>query len=286
MDMDSLYNEYKSLLFLLAYRMIGSVIDAEEIVRESFVTLEQRTDREKIENKKIYLCKIVINECLDFLHLSEKKRELYVGPWLPEPLLDQAEAIDDPSVFYLQKETLSTAYLLFLQKLNHMGRALFLLREIYQFSFDEVAAIVGKSSESCQEILQRAKGSIRFELDPVDFSVAEAQVNDFVQAVLERNTDHLLEFIREDVICYSDGGGKIKASRIPIFGLSRVLQLLFHFVEMHEGNFSLTYATVNKLPGVIVEIGDGLKYVYSFAFKDSKIATIYTVANPDKLTHV
>lgn len=287
MNLASLYQENKALLFSLAYRMLGSVMDAEDIVQDAFVTFEQLPKAEEMENKRAYLCKIVTNRCLDLLRSSAKKRELYVGPWLPEPLLDREEVADDPSVAYLQKESLTTAYLLLLQQLNAMERAVFLLREIFQYSYDEVAEIVGKSSANCRQIFRRAKQSIHFDpADTPDYSVMEAQVKDFVQSLLQGNTTHLMELISEDVIFYNDGGGKVRAAGIPIAGSANVVHVLSNFIRMYAGQYKLQYVNVNLQPGLIAVMDNGNRYVYSFEFKGSQIQTIYTVANPDKLVHV
>lgn len=287
MNIELLYKENKALLFSLAYRMLGSVMDAEDIVQDVFVTFNQLPQAEEMENKRAYLCKMVTNRCLDLLRSSAKKRELYVGPWLPEPLLDQEELVDDPSATYLKKESLSTAYLLLLQQLNAMERAVFLLREIFQYSYEEVAEIVGKSSANCRQIFRRAKQSIHFEPDvPLDSFAMEAQVKDFVQSILQGNTTHLMELIRDDVICYNDGGGKVRAAQVPIIGFSNVMKVLSNFVRMYEGQFTLRYVPINLSPGLIITMENGNRYVYSFEFQGSQIKTIYTVANPDKLAHL
>jgi RNA polymerase sigma-70 factor (ECF subfamily) len=262
-------------------------MDAEDIVQDAFVTFDQIPDREKITNVKAYLCKIVTNRCLDLLRSSAKKRELYVGPWLPEPLLNQEILENDPAISYLQKESLTTAYLLLLQQLNAMERAVFLLREIFQYTYEEIADMVGKSVANCRQIYRRAKQSIHFDSETIP-SVTEAQnqVKDFVQSIIQGNTTHLLHLIREDVVCYNDGGGKIRAAQIPVVGLSKVIHMHTNLAKMYEGQYKVQFAEVNGLPGMIIVMNDGTKYVYSFSFKGKEIQTIYAVANPDKLLHI
>lgn len=152
MDIESLYKEFRAPLFSLAYRMLGSVMDAEDVVQEAFLSYEQVGDSDSIQNKRAYLYKIVTNRCLDLLRSSAKKRELYVGPWLPEPLMDNTMPGpgQDPSELYLRRESISTFYLLLLQQLNAVERAVFLLREIFRYPFDEIAGMVGKSSANCR----------------------------------------------------------------------------------------------------------------------------------------
>lgn len=287
MSMEGLYQTYQPLLFSLAYRMLGSVMDSEDIVQEAFITFNQLPNREHIENKKAYLCKIVTNRCLDLIQSSAKKREIYVGPWLPEPLFEKENSPSDPSQAFLQQESISTAYLLLLQQLNAIERAVFLLREVFQYSYDEIAEILGKSNANCRQIFHRAKKSMEY--DPENqpsISMAESKVKLFVQSILNGNVTQLLDLVREDVAMYSDGGGKVKAAQIPIFGAAKVLQLLQNLVKMYTGKYTIKYTAVNGLPGLILTLDDHLQYVYSFAFNDNRIQTIYAVANPDKLRHL
>jgi RNA polymerase sigma-70 factor (ECF subfamily) len=262
-------------------------MDAEDIVQDTFVTFDQIPDREKITNVKAYLCKIVTNRCLDLLRSSAKKRELYVGPWLPEPLLNQEILESDPAISYLQKESLTTAYLLLLQQLNAMERAVFLLREIFQYTYEEVADMVGKSVANCRQIYRRAKQSIHFDSETIpSVTEAQTQVKDFIQSIIQGNTAHLLHLIREDVVCYNDGGGKVRAAQIPVVGLSKVIHMHTNLAKMYEGQYKVQFAEVNGLPGMIIVMNDSTKYVYSFSFKGKEIQTIYAVANPDKLLHI
>ncbi|MBW7459921.1 sigma-70 family RNA polymerase sigma factor, partial [Paenibacillus sepulcri] len=157
---DQMYASYKTLLFTLAYRMLGSVMDAEDIVHEAFLSYNA-ADSERIHNIKSYLCKIVTNRCIDRLRSSQKKRELYVGTWLPEPLVTGQSGSEDPYDAYARQESLSMAYLLLLQQLSWVERAVFLLREVLQYEYDEIAEIVGKSPANCRQIFHRARRSIK-----------------------------------------------------------------------------------------------------------------------------
>jgi RNA polymerase sigma-70 factor (TIGR02957 family) len=287
MSMEGLYQTYQPLLFSLAYRMLGSVMDSEDIVQEAFITFDQLPNREQIENKKAYLCKIVTNRCLDLIRSSAKKREVYVGPWLPEPLLEGENSRNDPTHAFLQQESISTAYLLLLQQLNAIERAVFLLREVFQYSYDDIAEILGKSNANCRQIFHRAKKSMEYDLKKQpSISIAESTVKEFVQSILNGNVNQLLDLVSEDVAMYSDGGGKVKAAQVPIFGANRVVQLLQNLMKLYAGKFTINYTSVNSLPGLILTIDDHLQYVYSFTFSGNQIQTIYTVANPDKLRHL
>lgn len=287
MSMEGLYQAYQPLLFSLAYRMLGSVMDSEDIVQEAFITFNQLPNYELIENKKAYLCKIVTNRCLDLIRSSAKQREVYVGPWLPEPWLEIENSPNDPSQAFLQQESISTAYLLLLQQLNAIERAVFLLREVFQYTYDEIAEILGKNNDNCRQIFHRAKKSMKY--DPTEqpsISMAESKVKEFVQSILTGNVNHILDLVSEDVTMYSDGGGKVKAAQIPIFGATKLVHFLQSIMKIYSGKFTIKYTSVNGLPGLIISFDNHLHYVYSFAFSGNRIQTIYAVANPDKLRHL
>ena len=157
MDTAQLYETYKPLLFSIAYRMTGSVMDAEDIVHEAFLTYSRIRNVKVIENEKAYLCRVVINSSLDKLGSAASKREVYVGEWLPEPIVENT---NEPSQIYLMKESISIAYLLLLQQLSAVERAVFILREVFQYSYDEIGEIVEKSPSNCRQIYHRSKKSI------------------------------------------------------------------------------------------------------------------------------
>jgi len=287
MNIEELYKRYKTELFSLAYRMLGSVMDAEDIVQDAFLSYDGLPNVGEIRNERAFLYKIVTNRCLDLLRSSAKKREMYVGPWLPEPLLEKGASDNDPSHKYLRSESISMAYLLLLQQLSATERAVFLLREIFHYSFEEIADIVGKSSANCRQIFHRAKKSIHF--DPGEqpsVSVAEEKVKEFVNSLLQGNTMKLLELVSEKVVLYSDGGGKVSAAQVPVAGFEQVLKLHQNMINRHAGKMTFSFLMVNGLPGIHIRLDDGLQYVYTFAYRDHKIEAIYTVANPEKLRHV
>ncbi|RIX50081.1 RNA polymerase sigma-70 factor [Paenibacillus nanensis] len=287
MSTEELYKRYKTELFSLAYRMLGSVMDAEDIVQDAFMSYDGLSDAGAIRNERAFLYKIVTNRCLDLLRSSAKKREMYVGPWLPEPLIEKGASDNDPSNRYLRSESISTAYLLLLQQLSATERAVFLLREIFHYSFEEIADIVGKNSANCRQIFHRAKKSIHFDPDQQpSVSIAEEKIKEFVHSLLQGNTTRLLELVSENVVFYSDGGGKVRAAQVPVVGSMRVLHLHQNLINMHAGKMTFSFLMVNGLPGILIRLGGGMQYVYSFAYRDHKIEAIYNVANPEKLRHL
>ncbi|MFC9774237.1 sigma-70 family RNA polymerase sigma factor [Paenibacillus chitinolyticus] len=201
MDTEKMYQTYRPLLFSLAYRMLGSVMDAEDIIQEAFLTFNQLPPETNVRNKRAYLCKIVTNRCLNLLQSSAKQREVYVGTWLPEPLVRAENFILNPSEIYQRKETISTAYLLLLQQLSAVERAVFLLKEIFQYPYVEIGEIIGKSTFNCRQIFHRAKKSIHPQSpNHSTKSAADSQVQLFLHSLLEGDMDSLMKLLTIDVV--------------------------------------------------------------------------------------
>lgn len=292
---ESLYNTYKPLLFSLAYRMLGSVMDAEDIVHESFLAL-RKTGWEHVGNVRAYLCKIVTNRCLNHLQSSAKKRELYPGPWLPEPLVGEAgnsAEADDPLKSYVHKESLATAYLLLLQQLSYVERAVFLLREALQYDYDEIADIVGKSSVNCRQIYHRAKRSLgnrspAAEDDERAAASSETSrlVEQFVRALASADVDQLMNALSADAALVMDGGGKVTAPPRAVVGSLRIATFLATMPSKLPPEVAYRLTDVNGRPGVVVQTRDQTIAVTSFQEESGRITGIYVVVNPDKLRHV
>ncbi|WP_214630137.1 RNA polymerase sigma factor SigJ [Paenibacillus agaridevorans] len=291
MDIESLYKEHRAELFALSYRMLGSVMDAEDIVQETFIAYGQSLNVEPVRNVRAYLYRIATNRCLDLLRSSAKKRELYVGPWLPEPLLGDfnggATGGEDPALAYERSESMSTAYLMLLQQLNAVERAIFLLRELYQYSYEEIAEIVGKHAANCRQIYHRAHKSIRDSKgEHPTAEVAESLVKSFVQSVFKGDKSRILELVSDNIVFLSDGGGKVRAAQVPVRGANAVLSLLQNLLVMYDATYQFDYVWINGTPGLRFDFDDGNRYIYSFGFRDGVIDHIYCICNPDKLGHV
>ncbi|MBS4202166.1 RNA polymerase sigma-70 factor [Bacillus sp. FJAT-49732] len=285
METEQLYETYKPLLFSIAYRMTGSVADAEDLVQEAFLTYNSVSSEKVIENKKAYLCKIVMNSSIDKLRSAASKREVYVGEWLPEPLVDED---NDPSHTYLMKESISTAYLLLLQQLSEDERAVFLLREVFQYSYEEIATIIEKSSTNCRQIFHRAKKSMvnRPAAPTLDFQSMRSSVEQFAMALQNGNINQMLALLKTDAVYISDGGGKVKAALNPIYTPERIVFLFISIMKKMPENSRMEFKVVNGYPGVVISINDYVAYVVSIEFLDDKISRIYMVANPEKLSHL
>ncbi|MCJ8008346.1 RNA polymerase sigma-70 factor [Lederbergia wuyishanensis] len=285
METEQLYQMYKPLLFSIAYRMMGSVVDTEDLVHEAFLTYNRVSSKKVIENPKAYLCKIVMNSSIDKIRSAASRREVYVGEWLPEPLVDEE---NDPSHSYLMKESISTAYLLLLQQLSEAERGVFLLREVLQYSYDEIADIMEKSAANCRQIFHRAKQSMvnRPKASALNFQSMKSSVEQFTNALQQGNVDKMLELLKTDSVYISDGGGKVKAALNPIYTSERIAFLFTSIMKKLPENTRMEFKVVNGYPGVVISINDYVAYVVSLEFLDDKISRIYMVANPEKLAHL
>ncbi|MFF2447189.1 RNA polymerase sigma-70 factor [Neobacillus sp. NPDC058068] len=285
METAELYQIYKPLLFAIAYRMTGSVMDAEDIIHESFLAFSRLDNEKKIENEKAYLCRMVMNSSIDKLRSAASKREVYVGEWLPEPIVEEA---NDPTHLYLMKESISTAYLLLLQQLSEVERAVFLLREVFQYSYEEIGDIVEKSATNCRQIYHRSKKSITSgpKASTLDFQSMKSSIEQFTLALQKGNIEKMLELIRTDAVFISDGGGKVTAALKPIYTSARIISLFSSILKKLPEDYKLEFKDVNGSPGVILTINGTVAYVLSFEFQANQIARIFMVANPDKLGHL
>ncbi|HDR7354395.1 sigma-70 family RNA polymerase sigma factor [Bacillus wiedmannii] len=285
METEQLYETYQSLLFSLAYRILGSVMDAEDIVHDVFISLNNMEDVQSIENMRAYLCKMVTNRSIDKLRSAAHKRNVYVGMWLPEPFVEE---VDDPSESFVMKESISTAYLLLLQQLSEVERVVFILREVFSYEYEEIASIVDKSSANCRKIFQRARKSI---LDKPKHSTLStkkmaAYVEKFVSSLQCGDAQGILEVLKTDAILKADGGGKATTAIHPIYSADRIIRLFFGIGKKFPEEYNVDYKMVNGAPGVIVKVNNKVTYVLSFTFENEKISNIYMMVNPEKLMHL
>lgn len=286
MELEQIYQDYKPLLFSLAYRMLGSVMDAEDIVHESFVTFEKLKDSKSITSVKAYLCKITTNRCIDHLRSAAHKRETYVGTWLPEPIVE--DYYNDPAHSYFMKESISTAYIMLLQQLSEVERAVFLLREVFQYEYHEIASIVDKSSTNCRQIFHRAKKSLVYEPNVYqqDYQQISSYVERFTAALQNGEISEMMKMLQKDAIFYADGGGKVTTALKPIYTADGITHLFLNVIKKLPEGAVFKFKQVNGGPGIVVMINGYLAYVVSFEFKEGKINSIYMVANPDKLSRL
>ena len=278
--------EHRSLLFAIAYRMLGSVADAEDAIQETYLRWRRATERgEEIRSPRAWLTTTISRVCLDQLGSARAKREQYIGPWLPEPLAavtpDVAETVAD-------FDSLSLAFLVLLESLSPKERAVFLLHDVFGYDFASIGEIVGESGADCRQLAKRARTHIaerrpRFEADRAK---RERLTADFLRAVREGDMPALIETLSDDVTVFSDGGGKVNAARKPVVGRDKVALFLTNITRLAPVGTAFRLESINGQPGIVTLVDGVVQNVVTFDFTDSAIKAIYIVVNPDKLRPV
>jgi RNA polymerase sigma-70 factor (ECF subfamily) len=273
------FEGHRPLLFSIAYRMLGSASEAEDVVQDTWLRARE-DEHADVRSPRAYLTTIVTRLCIDHLRSAERTRMEYPGPWLPEPLAEpNQESVELAS-------SLTTAFLVLLQQLAPIERAVFLLREVFEFDFDEIAKSIGKSEANTRQILTRARGRLRDSHQRFVVSPGESEeiVRRFREACVTGNVEELMAVLHPDAQLVADGGGKAAAATRPVLGAERIAKFLLGYalkVQWSEPDFRLV--TINGAPGLLMRhplAGNG---TYSFDIADGRIRTIYVVRNPDKL---
>lgn len=274
-----------TLLFSIAYRMLGSVMEAEDAVQEAY--LRWRRVSGEVRSERAYLSAVVTRLCIDRLRSARARREEYVGPWLPEPLPD--ERAPDVAETLALEESLSMAFLVLLESLTPVARAVFLLREVFGYEYAEIGEIVGKSEANCRQISRRARASVaarrpRFERSPEQ---GERLTRGFVEACAAGDMDGLLALLAEDVTLWTDGGGKTRAARNPVHGAANVARFLLGTLRKAPPDLTVRQIRINGSPGLVGYFGDGRpQSTTTFGFTGDHVAEIRLVVNPEKLKGV
>jgi len=280
----AIFYEHKALLFSIAYRMLGSVADAEDMLQETFIRWQQAS-QEQINSYRAYLVTIISRLCIQHLQSARMKREEYVGQWLPEPVFTGDRS--DPAATSQLQESLSMAFLLLLEKLTPLERAAFLLHEVFDYDYGEVAEILGRHEANCRQILRRARqhiteGRPRFDPSPEQH---KRLLEKFLAATSGGNLDGLLALLSSEVALYSDGGGKANAALNPIHGPRHVARFLIGAVRKSvPANVVARLAEINGQPSIVYVRPDGSAgSVLTLDIADGRIENIYVVTNPEKL---
>lgn len=284
------YADLRPLLFSIAYRMLGSVSEAEDAVQEAFVRYQRALAEEApIQSPRAYLSTVVARLAIDHLRSARLRRETYVGAWLPEPLVTDGGA-GDPAQIAEQTESLSMSFLVVLERLTPVERAVFLLHDVFGYRFEEVGRIVGKSAATCRQHAVRARRFVaehrpRFDADGADH---HELVSRFLAAAERGDVGGLIEVLARDAIVYGDGGGKVPQWSAPIVGADNVARLLATMGRrMRRVGATLDPHQINGQPGVIVRgPGGGVISVMSFEVARGQVAIVRSVVNPDKLRHL
>jgi RNA polymerase sigma-70 factor (ECF subfamily) len=270
----------------LAYRMLGSRAEAEDVVQDAYLRWHN-VDRAAIEEPRGYLATVVTRLCLDRMKSARARREFYVGQWLPEPVVD--EAFDDETAGDLAHD-ITIALMLVLERLSPLERASFLLHDVFGLDFAEVSGALSRSEAACRQLAARARehiatGRPRF---PTSSEGGRRLAAAFQQAATSGDVQALAQMLSQDVVLYSDGGGKRIAALNPIQGREKVLRFLDGVSRKSPGLATLEIrdATVNGLPGFVLRGEDGAIDTIAFESHDGRITAIYITRNPDKLRHV
>lgn len=276
------FEQQRPLLFSIAYRMLGSVMEAEDAVQETYLRY-MATDVDAIQSPKAFLSTVVTRLCLDQLKSARVKREEYFGPWLPEPLL----TVDAPEELLARHESISMAFLLLLETLSPVERAVFLLREVFDYDYDAIAQIVGKSEANCRQLHSRAKkhihcGRPRFTPPPQE---QQQLVSKLFVAMQRGDSDAFAALLAEDVELRSDGGGKAAAATQPLHGRATVMRFLLGIYSRRPPNTTAEFTEVNGAPALVVRVDGKLENVMSFEINGASISAIRIVRNPEKLRH-
>ncbi len=276
---DAAFETHRPLMFSIAYRMLGSASEAEDVIQDAWLRTRQ-DEHADIRSPRAYLTTIVTRLCIDHLRSAERTRLEYPGPWLPEPLAEpNQESVELAS-------SLTTAFLVLLEQLAPAERAVFLLREVFELDFDEIAQSVGKSEANTRQILARARGRLRDSRRrfAVSRDESEAVVRRFRHACVTGNVADMMAVLHADARLVSDGGGKATAATQPVLGADRIAKFILGYarkLQWTEPDFRLV--TINGVPGLLMRhpvAGDG---TYSFDIEDGRVRAIYVVRNPDKL---
>jgi RNA polymerase sigma-70 factor, ECF subfamily len=283
------FETYRPYLFSIAYRMLGSAMDAEDMVQETYLRY-QSTPTEPIRSLKAYLSTILIRLCMDQLQLARRKREQYVGPWLPEPIrtVETPEAADPEKRIELE-ESISLAFLVLLEQLQPFERAVFLLREVFAYDFAEIATMLDKSEVACRRSFSRAKLHLashrpRFPASP---ETHRQLLTAYFQAVQNGEMTALKDQLAEEVTLWADGGGKVKQAALrPIRGREAVARFSLGTKRFWPENARVELAEVNGQAALIIYAGDQVFSVLAIDVEQERIQAIRVIANPEKLTRV
>lgn len=282
----SMFDQYRSLLFSIAYRMLGSVADAEDMLQETFLRWHAAGE-EDIRSPRAYLVTIVSRLCINHLQSAKVQREEYTGMWLPEPIV--TDPGNDPFHLIRVDESLSMAFLVLLERLTPIERAVFLLKEVFEYEHGEIAAIVGQSEVNCRQILKRAKEHVatlrpRFNAARSDH---DALLESFLKAVGTGEMTDLLSLLAEDVVLRSDGGGKAAAVPNAVCGAEKVGRgILGGMQRFVPKTLVQRLARINGEPGLVTYFNGEPFSVVTIEVCDNLISSIYIITNPDKLKHL
>jgi len=275
---------HRNLLFTVAYEMLGSAADAEDVLQETWLRWAG-VDLDTVENQRAYLVRITTRQALSRLRTLGRRKESYVGPWLPEPLLTAPDVAEDVEL----ADSVSMAMMLVMETLAPAERVVFVLREVFDLAYDEIAEAVGKSPAAVRQIAHRARAHVaaRRPRGPVSRAVSREALEAFQRAVETGDLQHLLDILAPDVVFLGDGGGVVEAVQKPVVGAGKVARLLAVALDrMAAAAAFLQPAQVNGYPALILRLNGEVDTVIAVRIDDGLVTGLYAVRNPEKLSHM
>jgi RNA polymerase sigma-70 factor (ECF subfamily) len=277
------FSQVRSLLFTVAYEMLGSVADSEDVLQESWLRWDA-ADRSDVRDPRAYLVRLVTRQALNRLRTVRRQRETYVGSWLPEPLATTPDLADDVEL----AESVSVAMLVVLETLTPLERAVFVLHDVFGFDYDEVAAATDRSAAACRQLASRARRHVEARRPRVSASADVQQVTErFLEAASSGDLGALLDLLAPDVVLVADGGGVRRAALRPIAGADKVARFLVATSARVEGSVTgLRWASANGAPSVLMDLDGELDSLVTLDVHDGLVHRVYYVRNPEKLSYV
>ena len=280
------FEQYRGLLFSIAYRMLGSVADAEDMLQETFIRWQQTKD-DNIRSPRAFLVTIISRLCVNHLQSARVQREEYIGEWLPEPIMTDPGS--DPLGMLKIDESVSMAFLILLERLTPIERAVFLLREVFEYEYAEISAILGQSEPNCRQILRRARQHV--EAMRPRFRTSEGKKKELLERFLKATTsgdmEGLVVLLASDVVLQSDGGGKGIAVPNLIHGVDNVARgVMGALQKLLPKNLVIRLAQINGEPGIVSYLNRKPFSVLTFDAGETQIRAIYVLTNPEKLSHL
>jgi RNA polymerase sigma-70 factor, ECF subfamily len=267
-------------LISLAYGYLGSLVESEDIVQEALLRYEQ-SDQASIQNVEAWLTTVVTRLAIDALRSARHRREVYPGEWLPEPIFKAPTPEQDA----ITRSCLSIGLLYLLEKLEPEQRVVFVLREVFQHSYQAIAESVGKSEAACRQLMVRARAALdrAKQQPPIPGTIAAPIITRFIDALAQGDEKGLLRILAQDAVLVGDGGGKVPSILNPVYGADRIVRFFLGLARKHGAVFDLYPATVNSSPGLLTFREGQLVSVASVSIEDGRITAIYSVSNPDKI---
>lgn len=284
-DRLEIFAQSRLRLQAIAYRMLGSITDAEDMVQDTFIKWQQASFSE-IQYPQAYLTKIITRLCIDRLRSARIKRESYVGTWLPEPIVSDKST--EPKAIVELADSLAMAFLVMLERLSPIERAVFLLREVFEYDYDEIGSIVNKNATNCRQIVRRAKQHLAIRRSRFSPSLQQQEklTQKFIQACNQGDLPGLIDLLAADITVWSDGGGKVKSLLKPIQGVNKVARVLIALRRSQLiPNYNTELVKVNGQIGVVYSSKGIVHNVVALEIIDRQIHAIYFVRNPDKLKY-